>query len=164
LINLGFQTGKKCYTAKIPEEILNSNKKEAISAVIRGIFDTDGCFYCKKSYGKYDKPWTKTHHTIPRIMIQIVSEKLSFDIMLLLNKLGIEYKSDMRIGSIKSNKNCSNSYRIHIWKLSEIDKWFNIIGSHNPRQITRYAVWKKIGYLPPQTTLEYRKKLLNEEN
>jgi len=41
-----------------------------------------------------------------------------------------------------------------------VKKWFNIIGSNNPKHITKFLVWKKYGFCPPRTTIKERQKFL----
>jgi intein/homing endonuclease len=161
-LSLGFESGKKCYTTKIPEWVMKSENKDILTAVLRGIFDTDGCFFCKKAYGAYDNLWTKEHHCKPRIDINTVSKKLLEQITWLLQKLCIEYKTGYSPAKNRNHKNNSEYYRLYIWKLEAIEKWFKVIGTNNPRQKTRYDVWRKLGCLPPKTTIEERKKILSQ--
>lgn len=160
-IPLGFQKGKKSHVAKIPEYVMNSKNHDLWKSVLRGIFDTDGCFYCKKEYGKYNTEFSKKHHTTPRIKIGLVSKELIDQIGFLLNKLNIEFKKTHQKEGFICNKNCSSLYILNIWKNHSIDLWFKNIGSSNQRQITRYAIWKKYGFLPPYTNLVQRKLILD---
>jgi len=45
--------------------------------------------------------------------------------------------------------------------MSDIKRWFAIIGSSNPRHQTRHLVWKQFGFLPPRTNINQRKEMLN---
>lgn len=159
-INLKFKAGNKSKSVEIPKEILESKNKEVIKSILRGIFDADGSFFCKKAYGKYDKQWTKIHHCKPRIQLNVVSEKLSKQITYLLKKINIEYNESYRPGGFKHNRNRSPVFIIRIDKLKSIDGWFKEVGTSNPRHKTRYEVWKKLGYLPPNTTIKERRKIL----
>lgn len=161
--DLGFQKGKKCKIARIPEYIMKSKNSELWKSVLRGIFDTDGCFYCKKNYGKYHTEWSKKYHTSPRIKFGLTSKELVRQIGILLNRIDIDYKKSERTEGIISEKNCSTVYMLNIWKLDSINKWFEKIGSSNPRQITRYKIWKKFGFLPPYTNLNQRKQILTNK-
>lgn len=160
-IDLGFQVGKKSYIAKIPDWIMDSNNKDIIKSVIRGIFDTDGCFYCKKAYGKYDKPWTKEHHCKPRIIFNLTSKMLVNQMCFLFSKINIEFKRYARTPKSNPLKNNSKIYTIHINKYNHIERWFKIVKTSNSRHQTRYDVWKKFGYLPPKTSIKQRKKMLS---
>ena len=53
--------GKKCYSVKIPEEILKS-KEEFINATLRGMFDTDGGIGLDKRK-TYKKPYIRINYT-----------------------------------------------------------------------------------------------------
>lgn len=53
-----------------------------------------------------------------------------------------------------------DSYQLRIRKLDQVIKWFDVIGSSNPRHQTKYEVWKKFGFLPPRTSIIERKAML----
>jgi intein/homing endonuclease len=160
LIDLGFQKGKKSKTVSVPPYIKKSKDLEIMKSVVRGIFDTDGCFSCSKAYGKYDDKWSKTHNCKPRIKFTSVSKSLWRDIQLLLDQLDIKFNLTFSKGRFVSNRNRLDTYIIHIDRRAEISKFFDVIKPNNPRHLTRYAVWKKLGYLPPRTKLKERKILL----
>jgi intein/homing endonuclease len=159
--NLGFQIGKKCLIAEIPKHILNHKNKEIIKAVLRGIFDADGSFRCEKSRASTSTEWKRTHNYHPELRITSCSKKLLKQIQFLLEKLDIESKIVQKgIKGIKNNRNINDSFALNIRKIKEIEKWFKFIGTNNPRHKTRYDVWKKIGYLPPNNTIQERIKIL----
>lgn len=161
-INCGFQIGHKCLVAKIPNNVFNSSDNKIIIAVIRGIFDTDGSFWCEKSNAKTSTEWKRTHNHHPELRITSCSEELLKQIQYLLHNLGIESQLRQKnIKRFKNNRNNNNSYSLNVRKISEIEKWFNIIGTNNPRHKTRYQIWKKLGYLPPKTTIIERQIILN---
>ena len=84
-------------------------------------------------------------------------------IHVLLKRLDIESKiARKNKKGFKHNRNNNDSYALNIRKKIEIEKWFSIIGTNNPRHQTRYAVWKKLGHLPPRTTIKDRIKILNK--
>ncbi|MBU2560894.1 MAG: hypothetical protein KKD17_01255 [Nanoarchaeota archaeon] len=60
----------------------------------------------------------------------------------------------------KNERNIHDSFALNIRRKDQIEKWFEVIGTNNPRHQTRYAVWKKIGYLPPKTNINERMALL----
>ena len=41
-------------------------------------------------------------------------------------------------------------------------RWFQIIGQQNPVHITKYLVWKKLGYCPKKKTVYERLELLKD--
>lgn len=160
-IDLGFQTGPKSLIAEIPKEIIDSKDKEVIKAILRGIFDTDGSFWCERSRAKTSTEWKKTHNYHPELAICSCSKKLVNQIQFLLEKLNIESKIKQKSKKrVKCGRNNNDSYSLNIRKILEIEKWFKVIGTNNPRHQTRYDVWKKLGYLPPRTTIKERKKIL----
>lgn len=160
-INLGFQIGNKCLIAEIPKYILNHKNEEVIKAVLRGVFDADGSFWCERSRASTSTEWKRTHNYHPELRITSCSKRLLEQIQFLLYRLGIESKIVQKaVKGFKNNRNINNSYALNIRKKSEIEKWFKIIGTNNPRHQTRYSVWKKLGYLPPNTTINERIEIL----
>ncbi len=116
----GFIPGKKTYTVKIPEKIMNS-KDEFIYSTIRGIFDTDGCVYFDKREG-YKRPY-------PRIVLQIASEPLFMQLNTYLSK---KFK-------IYSGKNNRNIYYIEIYGFNQLKEWMSKIGFSNKRHLDKIA-------------------------
>lgn len=79
----------------------------------------------------------------------------------LLDKFNIYSQIKLKKAGFRNNRNCNNAYLLQIRRINEIKKWFEIIGSSNPRHLTRYFVWKKFGFLPPYTNINERKDMLN---
>ena len=144
-IHHGFQIGKKAYNVKVPEQVIKSNDNKIIISCLRGLFDTDGSFWCEKSYSKYSNVWKRTHNYHPEIKIASCSKNLLQQCKELLDKLSIESKVVQKNKKgFKCNRNINNSYALNIRKIDEIKKWFKLIGTSNPRHQTRYAVWNKL--------------------
>lgn len=164
-IDIGFQTGKKSSNVEIPTYILKTKNSKVIKSILRGIFDTDGSFWCEKSRAKTSSEWKRTHNYHPELRITSCSEKLLKQIQFLLKKLEIESTivQKNKKGFV-CGRNVNDSYALNIRKIKEIEKWFKLIGTNNPRHKTRYLVWKKLGYLPPNTTIKIRNKLLKTNN
>ena len=138
----------------IPQWI-KSKRKNTIY-FLRGFFDTDGTIFCQKNYSlkKIKK------HTQIRLKLSTTSKRLAEDLKEMLDILRIKnfFKTD-----IKKKKNEKTAYHIEVDGGINIDKWFRIIGSKNPKHITKYLVWKKFGFCPPFTTLSQRKEILAGE-
>ena len=160
-INLGFQVGPKSLVAEVPKEFLCSNNKEVINAVLRGIFDTDGSFWCERSRAKTSSEWKRKHNYHPELRITSCSKKLLEQIQFLLVKIGIDSGIMQKsVKSFKCGRNVNDSYALNIRKIEEIEKFFKIVKTNNPRHKTRYHVWKRLGHLPPNTSLKERKEML----
>lgn len=153
--------GKKANKAFFPKWILSSEK--LMIAALRGLYDADGNFHCKKCYGKYDNSFRKKYHCQPRIILTSTSKKLIIQSFEILKKLGFHpEKIKLRKGGLKNKRNCSKSYIIKINKLDEIKRWFEKIKlSKNPKHITKYLIWKKHGFCPPKLSQNQRKRILN---
>ena len=109
-----FPKGKKVYSVKIPEEIMNG-KKELLYATVRGIFDTDGCIYFDKR-ARYRKPY-------PRITLQIANKALFLQLKSILNK---EFK-------VYASERSNRKFYIEIYGHEQLQKWMSVIGFSNPR-------------------------------
>jgi hypothetical protein len=158
---MGFQVGQKCLSAKIPEYIFDINDEEIYKAIIRGIFDTDGSFWCERSRTKTSSEWKKTHNYHPEFRITSCSKFLLDQIKFILDNFKIESKVVQKAKKgFRFNRNINNSYALNIRKKAEIEKWFKIIGTNNLRHKTRYLLWKKLGYLPLNTSIMERIKIL----
>jgi len=148
---IGIPLGYKVKTVDIPLVIKNSPLEFKI-ACLRGIFDADFSLTFKKKY--------KEVHYYPVIRANFASKNLSNSIIGILSKLKFNFSSgsyssiDKRTGKIKF------SYDIFISGKNQLKRWFTIIGSNNPNNITKFQVWKKFGFCPPHTTLSQRKLIL----
>ncbi len=161
-LKMGCQKGEKCLTVEIPNVILKEKDHNIIKSLLRGIFDTDGSFWCERSRAKTSTLWKRTHNYHPEFRITSCSKKLLEQIKYLLDELKIESKVVQKSEKkYQLNRNRSPLYALNIRKIKEIEKWFKIIGTSNPRHQTRYQVWKKLGYLPPRTTIHQRFEILN---
>jgi intein/homing endonuclease len=160
-IELGFQKGPKALIAEIPQKILLSCDKEVQKAFLRGLFDADGSFWCEKSNSATSTGWKRTHNHHPELRLTSCSPKLLNQVRSILNRFNIDSKIVQKsVNGVKHGRNVHDSYALNIRKLSEIEKWFDIIGTNNPRLKTKYAVWKKWGYLPPRMTIKERLAVL----
>lgn len=157
---MGLNKGRKAEIVRFPDWAF-SNKKLLIS-ILRGIFDSDGCFYCHKSYGKYDTEFKKKYDCNPRIHITSISKNLMVDISKALKILGF-HPDNIRFnkGNTNHGKNNKDSYGIRVSRINEVIKWFEVEKmSSNPKHITKYLIWRKYGVLPSYTKLEERRKIL----
>jgi len=112
-----FPPGKKAKTVLIPNEIIHSNDPRKVSAVLRGIFDTDGSVYFdrrqiyKRKYPRIDL------HLRNMGLIRQISEQLS----------GMDIPFSVVEGG----------YRLQINGISSIKKYISTIGFSNPRHIKK---------------------------
>jgi len=113
-----FPIGKKCYTVRIPYEILQSDDK-FIRATIRGIFDTDGCiFFDKRKIYK---------SSYPRITFQTSSYDLYVQLKDYLSK-------DF---SLYTSERPKRKFYIEIYGHPQLNKWMSLIGFSNSRHLNK---------------------------
>ena len=75
---IGLPYGEKIHKIEIPRAILDTKNKEIYKALIKGLFDTDGCIHIAK----------KNNKEYPMITLCIKSEKLILQVSDMLIKLG----------------------------------------------------------------------------
>jgi intein/homing endonuclease len=125
--NLGLPLGKKL-DIKIPEIFLKN--KDLRIAIIRGIFDTDGCVYLEK----------RSNKLYPRMEIVTISEKLSIQLLNHLNELGLR---TTRYNWFSKQGNRKRAYKISIRGDKMIHKFIQIIKPANPKHIKKYISYKE---------------------
>ena len=122
---LGLPLGKKL-DIEIPQTFLDNNQLKA--AVIRGIFDTDGCVYLQPKYGKL----------YPRLEIATISQKLGEQMKVILEDLGFRvtlYPYMLR--------EWRKIYKINIRGIKMFHKFMEIIKPANQKHINKYLFLKE---------------------
>ena len=157
LINLGFPKGAKSKTVKVPQQILESHDFKIYGAFLRGLFDTDGNLYFKKSYVGTNH-FNKNHNFYPIIHLTTISKFLAEDIIKILHEMEILFNYYMYD---PKKKNENRVYLVTINGIRGLDRWMESVGMKNPVKLTRYLIWKKFGFCPPNTTLKQREDILN---
>ncbi|MFA7707916.1 MAG: LAGLIDADG family homing endonuclease [Candidatus Pacearchaeota archaeon] len=125
---LGLPLGKK-FDVAIPEIFLNNNHIRI--AVIRGIFDTDGCIYLQPKYGKL----------YPRLEITTISLKLAEQLLDLLNKL--ELRTTMHKICPSQEGERLLYYKVNIRGVEMFYKFMELIKPANPKHIKKYKFFKE---------------------
>ncbi len=122
LVSLGFPTGKKGQI-EIPSWIMALSLEKKFH-LIRGLFDTDGCISARKS----------EEYRRPLVLISSESIPLRKQLKTILREAGLPaYDSSGNVG---------------VDGISSTKKWFELIGSNNPRNLDRYTGWVRTGALP----------------
>lgn len=157
LINLGFPLGKKSKTLSIPKKILDSKNAKIYTKFLRGLFDTDGNLYFRKSYVGINK-FQRNYNHYPVIKLVSISRFLVEDIIHMLFQMDIVFYYHS-YDSKKENE--SRKYYITISGIDGLERWMKFVGMKNPVKLSRYLVWKKFGFCPPNTSLKQREDILN---
>ncbi len=95
-------------------------------ACIRGIFDTDGCIYLE------------THrlgsgvYRYPRMAIVSASANLRYPLNLIMRDMGLSSK-------IRNNRS------VTIERFTDIEEYFKMVGSSNPKHIGRFTAFGGVG-------------------
>ncbi len=133
LMSYGFNPGRKTYTVSIPLYIFESSS-EVKKALVRGLFDTDGCL-------RFDRPNKKPLHTYPRIEFSSASA-------MLINSLG---KLLSQIGFKSYSWKYKHYYALSICGELQLEKWIAEIKPANPKHLKKYHIWKENGFYLPKT-------------
>ena len=117
----GMPIGKK-YKLNIPDCIINSN--ELSLAFVRGLFDTDGTLTFKRTY-------------YPAISISSRCKEFLAEVRNIL------LKNNFRIGKVIEEYTVLNNrkfikYRIFLYGRYNLERWFSIIGTNNPKNVSKY--------------------------
>lgn len=112
--------GKKCYSVKIPEEILKSEEK-FVNATLRGMFDTDGGIGLDKRK-TYKKPYIRINYT--STSISLINQ---------IHNLLEEYKIPHSV----NKKNDSSAKQIQINGEKNVKLFLKEIGFSNPRHLNK---------------------------
>ena len=154
---IGFPSGNKSTIIEIPKCILNSSDYSLYKKFLRGYLDTDGCINFDKKI-RNSSTFQKTRNYYPRLLFTTCSPNLAKDFKYITKLLGFKVYFYPYISKVLTE---NIRYKIQITGFKAFDKWIKLIGSKNPTKLSRYLIWKKFGFCPPNTTYEQRLKILS---
>jgi len=125
---LGLPLGKKL-DIKIPDIFLEHEILKI--AIIRGIFDTDGCVYLEP----------KNNKLYPRLEIGTISEELGIQLVVILNELGLRATKYSYLRT--KNSNWKEVFKISVRGVKMFDKFMEIIQPANPKHVRKYLFFKE---------------------
>ena len=136
----------------IPKIITESNA-DTKKAFLRGLADTDFSLVFKNRH--------KNVNYYPVIDFQTSNKVLCDSLVSLLEFMGFDIYSNQRMKKRKDT--AYQSYYFQINGIKAFKKWMGEIGFTNDNQLTKVRVWKKFGFLPPNTTINDRMAILKGE-
>lgn len=159
LNNLGFPSVEKSLTVKVLDITLKSKDKFLYASFLRGLFDTDGnLYFMNRKTERHYKDDKKKHNYYPLIRLRTSSKTLCEQMSLMIDELNIKYF----VSSYKPKKlNENEMFTITVSGSERLNKWMELIGMKNSVKLTRYLIWKKFGFCPPNTNLQQREDILN---
>lgn len=146
---------RKTYVVEIPKDVIESSDPQVLASFVRGFSDCDGGISFMKRKGSYNEFKTK-FHTYPRVHVVSVSEKIIRQLSDILKKLGVKHTILMERRNFPEKDN----YKICVRGPERVKDWMDKIGFNNPAQISRYLVWKKLGFCPAKSNIEQRQLIL----
>ena len=133
--SLGLPLGKK-ENLKIPDIVKNSKCKLDL---IRGLFDTDGSLFFRKRNKKVNYYPCISISNKNRIFIQEITK--------LLNKKGFDVTMSTEKSKCSNGTLCVNT-KLNINGKNSLLKWMKLIGTSHPKNLTKFSLWRKYGYIP----------------
>lgn len=154
---LGFPYGSKSTKVKVPDFILGDKSLE--KSFLRGYFDTDGCLSFGKKYGATCSQFKKTRHVYPRLFFSTVSYNLTKNLKEIFEAFNFDfvlykYRPKIQTESLK--------YAFNINGINSLKRWLKLIGIKNHTKYSRFLIWKKYGFCPPNTIYNERLKILKK--
>lgn len=150
--SLGLPVGRKI-NIKIPNFISTKNLKINF---IRGLFDTDASLSFKKKHKKINY-YPVIHYTSN-------DKELIVNVAKILNELKIKFCT--YFDEIKKDKRPyikdSIIHNIYINGIERLEDWMNKIGFYSSKHLTKYLIWKKLGYLNLNLTTEDRLNIIKD--
>lgn len=153
--SLGF-SNNKTYNVRVPKKVFESDDPEIISAFVRGYADCDGNINFLKRKGKY-REFKLKYNTYPRIEVNSVSHQVIKEISVLLRRLNVNHRVNIRNTKKKNEK---QSLAIRIRGPERVGYFLERIGFGNPSHVSKYMIWKRFGMCPVRTIHVQRKLIL----
>jgi len=145
--------GNKVKNLGVQNNILTS--KKSIYPYLRGLADTDFGIKFKKRNDV--KP---SLYKYPIIYGNFASKEFAEQLSRLIKKIGFNNHIERnKRNNLKTGK-YYESFSINIIGKENLKTWMKKIGFNNRRHLTKYLLWKKLGYCTPLTTLQEREILL----
>lgn len=147
--NIGLSVGKK-KMMDLPD-FVKQDRKLLISCV-RGIADTDFSLYFTKN--------EKDRYAEPVISCVMDNKELIQNLAKHLGNFG--FKTNLRLDVKRTRKGKQLvEHHLAIYGKKNLEKWMEVIGFYNPKQFTKYQLWKRFGYCNPKTTTDERLQILS---
>jgi len=147
---LGVKIGRK-EELSVPNWI--KENKNFSKAFVRGLFDTDGTISYKKNNTSKSK-----FHTVGVVSIVSTSRVLITKTAFILSNLKLKHYVRVH----KKSNGEKDAHRVDIFK-PHINMFMEVIGSHNPKHLSKFEIESKFGFCPPYTTFLQRKQILKGE-
>lgn len=132
----------------IPQWIKQNTKYSL--AFIRGLFDTDGTIGYKKN-----NTAKSNLHMVDRISITSTSAILINGVSEIMQKANLKHY----VRNYKCKTNKKRAYVVDLYK-PHVKRFMSMVGSHNPKHLTKFKIGERFGFCPPYTTLEQREQIL----
>jgi len=137
----GMLTGNKAAICKVPKDILNN--KNLYSPFIRGLFDTDGSIFFKKSYNKNASRWQKSKNHVPTIQFASASGSLIESTKEMLSIFGFKF---LLSKYVSKNKNWNTMYFLRLSGKMNAIRFFECIKPKNIKHLAKFEEWLTKGF------------------
>jgi len=155
--SIGFPYGKKTFSVKVPDLILESNNLKVIYGFIRGLFDTDGTLSFRRRKRLRGVSEHSKRHTYPRILLDVCSKDLFLGLCKLLSKTSFNFNTSYQ----RPQGNHAKKYKLGLVGDYSLLLWMRNIGFKNNVKNNRFLIWDKFGFNPPRLTLKEQTDILS---
>ncbi len=131
---MGMQAGRKRHNENVTIPLAFFNDAKLLKACLRGLFDTDGGFY---------------RHHVHSATIEVCNHNVSL--------LDSAQRAFEKFGFRVSR----NHVGVELYRRDQIHRFFEEIGSHNPKHLVKYNIWKSTGVVPSNVEIS---RLLTRDN
>ncbi|MCX6801227.1 MAG: hypothetical protein NTZ73_03490 [Candidatus Diapherotrites archaeon] len=140
IISSGMPIEKKCNKVTVSPSIVSDPQLH--TSFIRGLFDTDGCIYFKKSYNFNASKWQKQKRHRPVIQFKTVSQKLAEQIQQIL------FIQDLKFNIYKERPYNGNyaPYALRLEGKENAKKFFATIRPKNKKHLDKFYLWRSQGF------------------
>ena len=128
--------------------------KEFLRNFLRGLFDTDGCLSFKSKNGN--------PHNYPVIHLKLSDKNLIEEIQESLESFSLNSCLVKYFQLDKRTNKVYLGYGLDISGHENLQTFLMEIKFNNRKHITKYLVYEKLGYCPPNTTLKERESILKD--
>lgn len=134
---------------EIPNYIVNS---QFLTDCLRGIIDTDFSLSFKNKGKVHNYPVLSAFFKSKKLVMQL--EKIFINL-----EFSVHAEYDVK----RFDKRTSKFYiasSIYLNGKNNLSLWLSKIGTNNIKHLSKYLVWKKLGFCPPRTSTVYRIEML----
>lgn len=147
---LGLPAGNKIHLQRLPSFIVEDDI--LLKNMLRGIADTDFSLYFKKN--------REGLSVYPEISCVMSNKMLVHELAKFLGHFGFRVTTQFGVKR-ERNGTVTIEHRVSFCGRAQLASWMSTVGFWNPKHYTKYLIWKRFGFCPPQLSTSERLMILN---